>query len=624
MTAISRRKGDAGDQKRAALSGRFTLRYAIALVLMAAVVIVAGLRIFASTERVRDSGLLLARAADQTALVYQIQDTVSKIDRDFSNPETTRTHLGTLDQDLTTISQVHAGMKNGDATLKVPTRPTISPELNEIYGNSTDGLDRTISQLTDQARRLETTALGSLGSKPGDWASLSSAVNDSADTVIQGYTKLSRQLEKELDKAVSDQRDAATLMLVVFAVTALGVGLGLFRPMARNIAIETGQLEEAEKNHRLNNERQTFRNTLKETLESADTEEEVLATLGRAVRSVVPDLRAEILLVNATESRLVRGADISDHGSPSCPVESPMGCAAFRRSQTEVFESSRMLNACPKLAARGEGALSAVCVPLKFRGRALGVLHTVAPDGHPPTHTQIERLTTVAAETGVQLGTVRATQSDRLQATTDGLTGLLNRRSLETAAKGLMSENRTFSVAIADLDHFKDLNDTYGHEAGDTALKLFAKVLKANLRPDDVAARYGGEEFVLVLPGTNIREAQAALERLQLSLAAEIERVKGIPFTASWGLTDQSAGSTFDEMIGVADAALYSAKRAGRNCIYVDGEAASAYQELAPEQIWDDGAGDPGAGPPADDAPLIQIDHDLLPPSITSRKPTTS
>jgi diguanylate cyclase (GGDEF)-like protein len=137
-----------------------------------------------------------------------------------------------------------------------------------------------------------------------------------------------------------------------------------------------------------------------------------------------------------------------------------------------------------------------------------------------------------------------------------------------------MLDSRYFSIAIADLDHFKDLNDTYGHEAGDRALRLFAKTLKDNLRPDDIPARYGGEEFVVLLPDTNILDAKAALERLQESLSNDVQRSGTIPFTASWGLTDNTAGSTFDEMVAVADAALYAAKRAGRNCIMVDGEAA--------------------------------------------------
>ena len=279
---------------------------------------------------------------------------------------------------------------------------------------------------------------------------------------------------------------------------------------------------------------------------------------------------------------------MSPIGAPECPVSSPGACAAIRRTQTQVYESSRMLNVCPKLPEHPEGSCSAVCVPVAFKGRAIGVLHTTGADGHPPSHTQIERLTVLAAETGSQLGTMRVTEHRERQAATDGLTALPNRRTLEERTALLLEDGTPFSLAMADLDHFKDLNDTYGHEAGDTALKLFADCLRANLRPDDLPARYGGEEFIVVLPETNVLEARAALERLQESLAEEVAEGPTVPFTASWGLTDSASGGSFAEMVAVADAALYQAKRAGRNCIMIDGEAARHHAELPDDEVWAD------------------------------------
>jgi diguanylate cyclase (GGDEF)-like protein len=279
-----------------------------------------------------------------------------------------------------------------------------------------------------------------------------------------------------------------------------------------------------------------------------------------------------------------------------------------------------MLNVCPKLPDHGGGPCSAVCVPVMFSGTAIGVLHATGVDTVPPSQTQIERMSVLAQETGNRLGTMRVTHITELQASTDGLTGLLNRRSIESKARSVMLEGGTFSVAIADLDHFKDLNDTYGHEAGDRALRLFAKVMKDNLRPDDIPARYGGEEFVVLLPDTNIHEALAALERLQVALATEIDRVTSMPFTSSWGLTDSRSGPTFDQMMSVADAALYSAKRSGRNCIMVDGEAAAA-DAADDEPPWDgvdDGpsgaSGSDGAGPDRDGIGRGRLDAQPLRP----------
>jgi diguanylate cyclase (GGDEF)-like protein len=210
------------------------------------------------------------------------------------------------------------------------------------------------------------------------------------------------------------------------------------------------------------------------------------------------------------------------------------------------------------------------------------VLHATGPDLRPPDPTEVERLNVLARETGARLGTMRATQQTEMQASTDGLTGLPNRRSLETAARELITVDRPFAIAMADLDHFKDLNDTYGHEAGDRALKLFAKTMRQNLRPDDTAARYGGEEFLLLLPNTSIEEAKRALDRLRVTLAGEIAATGSVPFTASWGLTTNNAGTTFDEMVVAADEALYAAKRAGRNRVIVGegGGPAEAFASL--------------------------------------------
>jgi diguanylate cyclase (GGDEF)-like protein len=247
---------------------------------------------------------------------------------------------------------------------------------------------------------------------------------------------------------------------------------------------------------------------------------------------------------------------------------------AIKRGQTVRFETSRALDVCPKLPVHPDAPCSAICSPVRFLGQSLGVVHLIGPDLTPPDHQLVERVNVLANETGNRLGTMRATRQTELQASTDGLTGLPNRRSLEASAADLTANGRPFAVAIADLDHFKDLNDTFGHEAGDRALKLFAKTLRANLRPDDVAARYGGEEFVLLLPNASIDEARIALDRLRVTLAGDIAASGNVPFTASWGMTLCKVGDSFAEMLQAADEALYAAKRAGRNRVVVAGAAA--------------------------------------------------
>ncbi len=153
-------------------------------------------------------------------------------------------------------------------------------------------------------------------------------------------------------------------------------------------------------------------------------------------------------------------------------------------------------------------------------GRALGVLHTTGPEHDALAGEAVSQLSVLAGQAGSRIGTVRAFEKTQLQASTDGLTGLVNRRTAEKELRALMKADRPFAVAFADLDRFKQLNDTHGHEAGDRALRLFSQIVDRALRDSDVIARWGGEEFVIVLPELDRFQAVAVLERIREDLAA--------------------------------------------------------------------------------------------------------
>ena len=154
----------------------------------------------------------------------------------------------------------------------------------------------------------------------------------------------------------------------------------------------------------------------------------------------------------------------------------------------------------------------------------------------------------------------------------DQLTGLYNRRGFgEMAARAYATARRTgrpVSVIMADIDHFKDVNDEFGHAAGDAALVHFARMLCHGRRGDDFAARMGGEEFALVLPGTALEETMAIADDLCARMAATPMVVDGrdVDMTASFGVATVSNRDTcLTDIIVRADRALYRSKRAGRN-----------------------------------------------------------
>ncbi len=163
-------------------------------------------------------------------------------------------------------------------------------------------------------------------------------------------------------------------------------------------------------------------------------------------------------------------------------------------------------------------------------------------------------------------------------AITDGLTGLHNRRYMETHLKTLVEQakvgGRPLSVLVADIDFFKRVNDTYGHDAGDAVLREFAARFRRNTRGIDLACRMGGEEFVIIMPDTEISRAYQVGERLRACIAAEPFHLNSrtqLRVTASVGIASlERTEDTPETLFKRADQALYSAKRDGRNRVVAD------------------------------------------------------
>jgi diguanylate cyclase (GGDEF)-like protein len=151
---------------------------------------------------------------------------------------------------------------------------------------------------------------------------------------------------------------------------------------------------------------------------------------------------------------------------------------------------------------------------------------------------------------------------------TDPLTGLLNRRGLDDTLQQWQELRIPFAVVALDIDHFKSINDTYGHDVGDAALQFLAAHMRRATRSGDVLCRNGGDEFTLLLPGTPGREAVHVCERLVQALATDSPPYPGLKITLSIGVADtQQTMESDEDVLKLADAALYRAKRNGRNQI---------------------------------------------------------
>jgi diguanylate cyclase (GGDEF)-like protein len=256
-----------------------------------------------------------------------------------------------------------------------------------------------------------------------------------------------------------------------------------------------------------------------------------------------------------------------------------------------LFPDSTALDACPYLRGR---ACSALCVPVSIGGNSVGVVHVTAVDGCPPTEEIRSDVEVVVRRASERLAMLRAFQVSETEANSDSLTGLLTRRSLESRTRDLRESGLSFAVAYGDLDRFKQLNDVFGHDAGDRALRTFSQVLRDALRPSDIACRYGGEEFVIVLPACGTDEAVAVLERVRERLAHRLESGHLSQFTVSFGVASSEQAVDLEGTVALADEALLRAKAAGRDRIVVAQQAGSA------DRPGPDGNDQPGSSPAAD------------------------
>ena len=154
---------------------------------------------------------------------------------------------------------------------------------------------------------------------------------------------------------------------------------------------------------------------------------------------------------------------------------------------------------------------------------------------------------------------------------TDPLTGLANRRTMDRWIEEWIRVRKPFAVILLDIDHFKRINDTYGHQVGDEVLRFTARIMADQLRKGDCCCRYGGEEFAVLLPETSAAEAEGIAERIRSKLEREVSPA-GEPVTVSCGVAAwPDDARTAHDLLEAADSALYEAKRAGRNRTVVSG-----------------------------------------------------
>lgn len=298
------------------------------------------------------------------------------------------------------------------------------------------------------------------------------------------------------------------------------------------------------------------------------TEREAMAVLVDTLDEFVGHTGAQALLVEAEGDGWTEVATSAGmQAGTGCPATACGHCRAAMHGTIERFTTSEVIDACPLLQGRADGPTGALCVPLTIAGRNAGVLHVTTPEGRTTAAVTTLHIATLAAQAADRVALLRTVDRANEEATTDALTGAANRRSLETRVRGLLERDEAFALVIADIDEFKQINDSEGHDAGDQALQAFAEAMRRSLRPEDMVARFGGDEFVMVITGCNAEQAVPITERVRAEFRRVLAGARLAPATASFGIADDTAGNTLPAIFTAADDALLDAKRGGRNRI---------------------------------------------------------
>jgi len=387
-------------------------------------------------------------------------------------------------------------------------------------------------------------------------AQVAAADQDRRDlaALIDLYHRREGEVLASMDRRVQRARDLmqiATRAAVVVVLVAAGIGLRVARQVVgtrrrRHKAAETA----------------AFEGQLIRALELVRDDGDALRIGASAIARVAPEERVSIAVVSVSGTSLTPAV-----GGLVCGVSAPRRCPALLAGAHLEFSDSDALDTCPALAASGQARCAASCWPISVGGSDAAILQVAGDVGRPPG--PAEEVSLVVRRVGERVTIIRAFATFELQATRDPLTGLLNRRSFEKEAAQLIADGRDFSVAFADLDHFKQLNDEHGHDAGDRALRNVARTMRDSLRPMDLVCRWGGEEFVILLPGCTTSEAVASMERMRARLAWA-GRDEGRPeVTVSVGVAELEPGESLESVVARADEALLAAKAAGRDRVVV-------------------------------------------------------
>jgi len=321
---------------------------------------------------------------------------------------------------------------------------------------------------------------------------------------------------------------------------------------------------------------------MRELLQSCSTIQEMPTIVISYVAKVLPGTDGALFLLSNSRTDLqsvARWGDFPEDADNN--IFAPDACWGLRRGRVYAVEDMKIGPICPHLKQPSSTAY--ICLPLIGKGETLGLLHlgtkrSVQEDDRQWNIAELKDTAIMFAQyLSLSIANIKLSEKLASQSIRDTLTGLFNRRYMEeTIQREILRAARKqtkIGIVMADIDHFKQINDTYGHEAGDEFLMKLADFFKTKTRGSDIACRYGGEEFILILPESSVEDTYKRADYLREEIKKMKVYFRGqlLPsITLSFGIaTYPDHGIDTDELMRVADTALYKAKEEGRDRVIV-------------------------------------------------------
>ena len=322
-------------------------------------------------------------------------------------------------------------------------------------------------------------------------------------------------------------------------------------------------------------------NELSNLLQTCQTPDEAYTLVGNLIPSIFPETKGALYILTASENNIVEAVATWNLSPADEVVFASEDCFALRRGRPYMISEAHPGLLCKHLSGTPS---SYICVPMISQGEALGVFHlqnSQSDETHGHSRAFDQGLVETVADTiSLAIANLKLRETLRNQSTRDLLTGLHNRRFMdESLTREIHRATRNqhpLGIIMLDIDHFKNFNDTFGHEAGDTVLHELGNFLMRSIRKGDIACRYGGEEFLLLLPEATLENTRQRAQELCEEVRKIEVQYRGETLgnlTVSIGVAAfPDYGESRDDVVQAADRALYHAKKEGRNRVIVAGE----------------------------------------------------